>query len=167
MTRAIGNERGLTLIELCLTLLILGLIVAAASPRLSRSYRRLQLKTAAESIADEIRMIQRRAEISQQAWRFIIRPDGKSYAVECQHRGEFAEPPATAATGAPEWEPVIRRTLPAAINLAPVAFTIEWTADGVTPHQSLRVCDAEGNAYEIRIEESGLALHPTGEKAWR
>ncbi|RMF59573.1 MAG: hypothetical protein D6748_06085 [Calditrichaeota bacterium] len=76
------NEKGLTLIELCLTLLILGLIIALATPRLAGSYHSMHLKSVAQKIAEEVCQIQNQAELLEQEWKMKIVEDGRGYLLE-------------------------------------------------------------------------------------
>ena len=165
MRRTVSNESGLTLIELCLVLLILGLIVAAASPRLYRSYRGLKLLSAAESIADELNLTQGRCAASGQEWRFRIWQDGHGYDVQRQAGDEPAIPPRPAGGRLRNWRTVVHRSLPDGITLAPPAARLQWKPGGFLVHERLSISGSDGKTYEIDLEGMSFTVHPANTTA--
>jgi Tfp pilus assembly protein FimT len=148
----------LTLLELCLTLLILGLIVALASPRLSRSYHHLRLNTAAERLAGDLRMIQTRAVLSAQRWRVVVWPDDRGYTMERQDREPnnafvFLDKESSEFAG----QVVRHEPLPRGLTIAPQGAVWEWQPDGTAVGDTLRLIDEEGQSHGIRIDGIRLA----------
>ncbi|MFQ5864136.1 MAG: Tfp pilus assembly protein FimT/FimU [bacterium] len=156
MRRVIFNERGLTLIELCITLLILGLIVAAASPRLIKSYGDLKLKTAAQGIAEELVTTQRRAVLSGRMWRFKVWDNGLGYSVEQQVTQESADQPAW--QWPTEWHTELSRRLPKGSKLNPEGAIVEWAPDGCYPQHTLSISNENEKIYEIQIESARITV---------
>lgn len=153
---ATPNERGLTLIELCVTLLVLGLIVALASPRLTQAYYHLRLKTTAEEIADAMTMAAHRAIFSGQPWRLRVSPEGDCYFIEQQRTDVDSEQP---VWGWPaDWHVEIRKTLDKDLRLAPTDESFTWISNGAPPCGKLVVSDANGRGYAIRLEAVGVTL---------
>ena len=58
---AVGNRRGFTLVDLTLTLLILGIVTATATPKLSATVLRYQVDAAARRVEADINYIQSHA----------------------------------------------------------------------------------------------------------
>lgn len=162
---AISNERGLTLVEVCLTLLIVGLIVAAASPRLARSHRNLKLRTAAEGVADDINMIHWRAVLSGRQWRFIIWSDGQGYDVERQPTMETVGQPGFASEWTPDWQVVTRRPLPPGSTLRPEGSVLQWGPTDAARRDTLCISDGDERAYEIHIEGARISVVPASTPA--
>ncbi|MFQ5706618.1 MAG: Tfp pilus assembly protein FimT/FimU [bacterium] len=158
MRLAICNECGLTLIELCLTLLVLGLIVAAATPQFNRSYQDLKLKSEAERLVDDLRMIHRRAVLSGRPWRFRVWENGKGYELQQQSVQRSPDQPAWLWPG--RWQVRVRHPLPDEFELNPNGTVLEWTPAGDVPHSVLDISGANGKKYEIQISQNKIALLP-------
>ncbi len=157
--RRIGNEAGLTLLEICLTLLILGLIVAFASPRLSRAYRHSQLRNQAERLGDDLRLIKARAVLAAQKWRLVVWPDGRGYTIEQQNR----QPKEASFFGVDEisecvGQVVRHQPLSHGLMIAPPGAVWQWQPDGTAVGDSLYLIDEEGRTYEIRVNGKRLVV---------
>ncbi|MFQ5637214.1 MAG: hypothetical protein ACE5IR_04390 [bacterium] len=159
MKRIISNERGLTLLEICLTLLVLGLLVAAANPRLSRSYRSLKLKLAAESTAEDLFMVYRRAILSGSTWRVTVWEDGRGYTIEQQGAAESADP--SAWQSQPEWHVQRKQRLASGVKLSPRTAQLEWSPNGEHPQHVLHISSEKSedeDSYEIQISKTKITI---------
>ncbi len=152
---ALRDDRGLTLIELCLVLLILGLIVTAASPRLSRSFNHLKSKTAAERVAQDLVMARHRAVLSGRIWQLIISSDGRAYSLEQQILQDRDEP---TRQGRRQWQTVLTRDLSHDHQLRPAGITLSLLPDGSYPQQILTLGKNDSSPYEIHVESSGIVV---------
>jgi type II secretion system protein H len=156
---AFRDESGLTLIEMCLVLLLLGLLVAAATPRLARSYQALKLKTAAESLAREMKVISRRALLVGQRWQLTIAADGRSYGLAPQKPREETNA-AALEEQACEWQPARRRFLPEGITLAPADTALVWGLNGALSPSALTLTDEQARVFEINLEGTRITIQP-------
>ncbi|MFQ5650503.1 MAG: Tfp pilus assembly protein FimT/FimU [bacterium] len=156
-----SNEHGLTLIELCLTLLILGLIVMAATPKLSRSFQDLRIQNIAEEVAADLVLCQQRAILTGHARRVKIWPDGRGYTIE--HHRDQELPGQPSWSWQDEWQVELERTLASGTHLKPMAQPLEWTPAGACPDLVLRIKDGNEKVYEIRIENSKITVRGAGE----
>ncbi|MFQ5631788.1 MAG: Tfp pilus assembly protein FimT/FimU [bacterium] len=159
MKTMIADERGLTLIELCFVILILGLIVAMASPRLSQSYHKLKLKTTAEQVYRDLTMASRRATLSARPWRFRIWDDGSGYDLEEQISDYENDRPAWEADA--KWQSKLRRGMQEGFVLHPEASTLIWSPNSRGPNNTLTLKSRNGDniVYEIQIENGKVRLH--------
>lgn len=164
MRPIISDERGLTLIELCLTLLILGLIVAAASPRFAHSYRDLKLKLAAEGLGDDLLMLHRRAVLSGRTWRCTVWKNGQGYSLE-QRVVQDGSNQSTWEQET-EWQVKRNRRLPKSLTLSPNGVELEWPPDGTYPDHTLSVSAEHGKIYEIEIKKAKITVRPAETPEW-
>ncbi|MFQ5605508.1 MAG: Tfp pilus assembly protein FimT/FimU [bacterium] len=155
----IRNERGLTLIELCMTLIILGLIVAAASPQLVHSIRNLKTKNAAESLAENLLMIQQRAILSGRNWRFKVWEDGRGYTVEKRVFQDIPETPN--ALRQESWKIHFEQALPATNILHPPAAVWNFWPDGTMTDLNLTISDDKNRNYQIYADEKTFKVKST------
>ncbi len=147
--KRLWNEKGLTLIELCLTLLILGLIIALAIPRLGKSYHSLHLKTLAEQIAGELEMTRHHSDLFNQAWRLRVFKNKQGYVLEKRVDNTFFP-------GKVTWQLVSRKDLPSGFSLNAKDNIVEWLPGRRAPETQLQICDKNGDSVEIRISEKGI-----------
>jgi len=157
MRRTICDERGLTLLELCFTLLIVGLIVTLASPRLRRTYASLKLKTAARNVAQELEGVRRQAMLSGFSWRFRVWSDGRGYVVERRGPDELGGEALEMRQSA--WEKELGHRLPEGYHLEPVGETAEWDPQGPFPELTLRLLSDRGEAYEVEVKRTEISVH--------
>ncbi|RMF70582.1 MAG: type II secretion system protein, partial [Calditrichaeota bacterium] len=111
------NERGLTLIELCLTLLVFSLIVLAATPKLAHTYRNLRLKSQAEAVAREFKLLPQESLLTGRTWRFTVWENGNGYSVEEQVVPENFQQPVW--KWQPRWRVKQRHVFPEGMRLHP------------------------------------------------
>lgn len=159
MKTATPNERGLTLIELCVTLLVLGLIAALASPRLTHAYYHLRLKTTAEEIVDAMTMAGRRAIFSGQPWRLRVSPEGDCYFIEQQMTDIDSEQPVW--NWPADWRIEIRKVLDDGLRLTPTGESFTWIPGGAPPCGKLVVSDGSGRSHTIHLEATGIMFQQT------
>ncbi len=148
------NETGLTLIELCLTLLILGLIIALAIPRLGRSYHSLRLKSTAEQIAEELEMTRKRSDLFDQAWRLRLLKSKQGYILEKKVENPWFP-------GQMSWQQVFRKDLPAGFSLDTKEKIIEWLPGGYVNQTQLILISENGERFEIQITKKGIHVLET------
>lgn len=158
--KKIADDRGLTLIELCLTLLILGILVALATPRLAGTYQELKLRNTAERIADELRQLRQRALLTGEGWRFRVWEDGRGFSVDHLRPPESGATPAWYA--AQMWEEVSRQSLGSGHEFVEPDPPPVWECrpDGRFGEMSIQVCNQNGSVYEIRVTHQGIVLRP-------
>jgi prepilin-type N-terminal cleavage/methylation domain-containing protein len=77
----IGSRRGFTLVEIALVVVIMGMLLAIAAPRFTAMRNGLQLKTAAEQLAGELRRAQIEAIKLNKTIR-VSKTSTSTYAVE-------------------------------------------------------------------------------------
>lgn len=153
------NEKGLTLLELCLTLLILALIVTAASPRLSRTYNRLRAKTTAEQIAGDVSMMLRLSSLTGQFWRMRIWENGRGYFLE-QRKVHSAAIGAIAREIRGDWERVTTRALPDGYFLVSSRAVFEWQPTGPAPTLQLELKHEKYGHYRVKAGPDGVTVEP-------
>lgn len=155
----ITDEGGLTLIELCFVILILGLILATASPHLSKSYHKLKLKTTAEKVHRDLMMASRRATLSAKPWRIRIWDDGDGYDLEERVIDYDDEQPVWDASE--KWQLKFRRIVQEGLILQPEASTLVWSPAGQAPDGVLTLRNKKGDepVYEIRLEKGEARLY--------
>lgn len=158
----LDNDRGLTLIELCLTLLILGLLIAAMSPRLSNSYQEMQLKNTAEGIAEELQMIHEQTLFTGQQRRFKIWSDGTGFTIERQTKvissTKLAEPVHE------QWQVMKKQRLIDGLELRPFDVVLFWSVDGMYPLDSISLVTKQGRKYEIRFKNEQIDVRSTDDQ---
>lgn len=76
-----GNEGGWTLVELVLTLTLIGLLTSLAIPAFYQMGDRLERKLTLDSLASDIRLAQREAESRESVTELRIDPAGNGYRV--------------------------------------------------------------------------------------
>lgn len=160
MIREISTEKGLTLLELCLVVLILGLIVTMAVPRLQKSYSSLLVKSEANEIVEQMHMINRRAILSGVPWRFSIWPDGSGYFVERKLYEDYGNQPVVAVK--PTWHVESRHYLQNGSVLTPVDTFFEWRPDGRFPRGKLAIVSSKGYRSEVTINEAKIIITSDG-----
>ncbi len=77
--RRIRNEGGWTLVELVLTLTLLGLLAALAVPAFFQIGERLERKLTLDALASDLRLAQREAESRETVTELRIDPSGDGY----------------------------------------------------------------------------------------
>jgi general secretion pathway protein H len=82
-----SGERGLTLIELCIALLIVGLLFAAVLPSLE-AVTGVRAREAASKLTGEVRYMYNQSALSGQPCRMVFDLDAKAYWAECA-QGHF------------------------------------------------------------------------------
>lgn len=76
---AVGKRRGFTLVDLTLTLLILGIVTATAAPKLSATVLRYQVDAAARRVEADINYIQSHARYTSSACSITFTASPPSY----------------------------------------------------------------------------------------
>ena len=76
-----GGEGGWTLIELVLTLTLLGLLATLAVPAFLQIGERLERKLTLDALASDIRLVRREAESREVVTELRIDPSGRGYRV--------------------------------------------------------------------------------------
>lgn len=155
--RRITDTSGLTLIELCFVLLILGLIVLAATPQLSSSYRRLRIRTAAESFANDLAMAARRTVLSGNRWRVHIWENGRGYTLERE-----APDPADATPlwqNDKKWQKAAEHALNRGLHLEPEDSQWSWDLGRAEVDGVLTLRDESGLIYNIGIGARDILIH--------
>lgn len=153
-----ADESGLTLIELCFVILIVGLLLATATPHLAGSYRALAMRSAAEQVYQDFTLASRRAVLSAHAWRVHILIGGRSYDLE--ERAFSAEQDQPAWSLRQEWRVQLRRSVPAEFILGPEGAVLEWSPDGRGPSGAVALRRRSGapGGYEIHLENGEVKL---------
>ncbi|KAA3617926.1 MAG: hypothetical protein DWQ05_07730 [Calditrichaeota bacterium] len=149
-------EKGITLLELCIVVLILGLIVTMAVPHLKRTYSSLVLKTETQEIVDQLYMINRRAVLSGVPWRFKVWPDGKGFFVERQLVEIYDHRPIVSVE--PNWHTESRHYLAKGSTLNPVDYSLEWSPDGRYPDGKLALNTSSGILCEVNIIDARIVV---------
>lgn len=145
----LSDESGLTLIELCLTLLLLGLFVAAASPDLSHALAAMRLKSEAESVAADMRMASQKSRISGVRRRMLVAEDGSGYVIE---RQTWEDTPDTPAWEPPaDWHVTVQRTLRPGSQLKPAGQTFVLDPGRTRTGILLTYVHDGKTLYEIRL----------------
>lgn len=82
MTRGELSRRGMSLVELVVALLILGVLLGLAYPSWQRFQAHQSLRYAAAQVATDLREAQERAKAERRVYRAIFQDDGSQYRVE-------------------------------------------------------------------------------------
>jgi len=80
-------KKGFTFLEILMVVMILGIIVAMATPRFRESYIDLQLKSQAKSLAKFLTYAQERAIFDKRIYRFEVSPDKARYWLTREETG--------------------------------------------------------------------------------
>ncbi len=151
-----NNEDGLTFLELCLVLLILGLLLAAATPKLSRSYEALKFKTAAKAVAADVDFAFSAAILSGRAHRLRLWPDGSGYTVE---EKITAQAPAGFAPSAEvRWRSVRSNRLPEQLQLESDAPELIFSAAHPEKAAELRLVSEKHREARIVLRRGAVKV---------
>ncbi len=151
----LSNERGLTLIELCLTLLVLGLLVAAASPNLSHALSALKLKSEAESVATNLQMAIQKCRISGIPHRIQVMEDGKSYVIGRQSWEDSPDRPAWDPVT--DWQVIVRNALSTGSKLQPAGEAFVLDPAETRKNVLLTLVHDDKLVYKIQLDGEGNA----------
>lgn len=147
------NDHGLTLIEVCLVVLILGLIISAATAQFSRSYAQYRLKAAARTVARDLRTAYQRAVFQSQPFRFRVWQNGYGYALDSEEGGDALNHTAVRER---DWREVLTRALPDGYTLRPFGSIIEFPPSGRIPEGELIVYEKQGRRYRIVLHDGKI-----------
>ncbi len=152
----LNNESGLTLIELCLTMLILGLVLMASTPKLARSFKNLRSKSVAEDVAADLVLCRHRAILSGSARRMRVWDNGLGYTVE-RLSLESGNRPSLRSSEA--WQVEIDNPMATETTLSPPGQAFEWTPAGSQTTGTLILTDAQNRLFEIRMAGKSVTIH--------
>jgi prepilin-type N-terminal cleavage/methylation domain-containing protein len=124
MTLRTGCQKGFTLLEIAVTIVVSGTLLAAAMPNLSTAMSASQLKSASRATAQYIRLVRASAVNKNCNSRLVVSANGKTLTTQVDRSGTWA------ATGQPlvlDGGTTISSILPSASALT---FTSQGTASG-------------------------------------
>jgi prepilin-type N-terminal cleavage/methylation domain-containing protein len=146
---------GFTLIEICLALIVLGALLALAVPNLSKTYRIVEFKKAADDAAFLMRYAQSRAVEEKKIYRFRLDNDRRHYWIERADTDEDGLPG--------EFERIrstMGRTLkfPASVGIGIEGDPIQSYPDGTISKGRLLIQGANSRWVVSSMEQRGYVV---------
>ncbi len=133
------RERGFTLLELILVLLIMALVAGLALPAVGRGVDAVQLRADVAAFSAFLRYARQQAITRREAQEVSVRPDAHLLTLK--------------ATGADSAR--LSRRLSPRVTLqaeSPTGLTITFSSRGVSSGGNFRLVGADGRAYSVRVD---------------
>ncbi len=156
MLQQLKNEKGLTLIELCLAILILGLLVVAVAPRLAGTFSKMKIKSAAEKFAAELRLTRQQAAFSGTFWRLRITDEGRVYCLEQEIQN--TRPRIATIRRRRFWQMHHRILLEDELYFMETQKTINCSPSSGWSQAMLRLRDGNGVQFLLKITAGGVTI---------
>jgi type II secretion system protein H len=136
---AISNERGFTLLELIVTLIVIALAVGLTVPAIGRSTESLRVRAEVAGFSAMLRHARERAIVTRTAQAVVVDPDA--------HR-------VSRRAGGPEGEVRETRVLPERLTIdaePPPALTVRFEPQGRSSGGDFRIASG-GIAYRVTVD---------------
>jgi general secretion pathway protein H len=147
---AAGRARGVTLIEIVIVIVLIGVMSLLAAAAMNGGVKGMQLRSAAKEVASQLRFTRTRAIATGQTQRFVIDPAQHAWRAVDRH-GEIPDALRVTFTGARELQP------------SPGEGAILFFADGASTGGRVRSArdtaawnvDVGWLTGEVRLERAG------------
>lgn len=154
-TSATGKARsGVTLLELLVVVVLIGILAGAIVPRMSRSISRVELQEAAARFAHTTRTARQLAVAQRQPWGVEVDLDHGGYGVVAGQAGQPAQGIRASWLKSEHWPKAVRsvqcRTPDGAI-IASGTSQVLFKPDGTSEGMTLRL-EGESGAYLVLVQ---------------